>query len=45
MKNFRLSAILVIVLFVFTSCGLKTIKDEDRMVKETKEEAEQLFEY
>ena len=45
MRYFRLSAILVIVLFVFTSCSWEKVAEEDRLVKEAKEEAEQIFDY
>jgi len=45
MRYFRLSAILVIVLFVFTSCSWEKVVEEDRLVNETKEEAKQVFEY
>ena len=37
--------ITIISVLVCSSCGLKTIKEEDQMVIETKEEAVQLFEY
>ena len=45
MRYFRLSAILVIVLFVFTSCSWEKVAEEDRLVKEAKDEAEQIFDY
>ena len=45
MRKFILSALLVIVTLVFTSCSWEKVVEEDRLVKETKEEAEQFFEY
>ena len=45
MKQFKISTILLIILLAFTSCSWEKVIEEDRLVNETKEEAEQLFEY
>ena len=45
MRYFRLSAILVIVLFVFTSCGWEKVKEENKLLNEAKEETSVFFEY